>query len=502
VRHDIIENKRMQQGIIMARENTGMDSKAVEGSDLTIDEDIEIKLDRRKGPESQDLNNQQNRKPEIYQQSGMSRATIVGILLLIAFILNLIFPIDFMLAIYDVETSTGETVLEGRILDLDGNPVENVTVDILDTDLTVKTSAKGEYRFDKISVGVQTIEFYKPGYSKVIVKKNLFSRSFLEQGEQSVNVIDIPGNLPSAIQIDAFEGVFIDANVYLDNLNRTIFGTISNSTGQVLNDVQVELIGTDDKTTTDEFGNYLFTNATPGAVDIQVTMTGNDYLTVHSFFFADNKSVRRDIVFDQAGNRSIDDIADKSGNIIGRVESKDEETLNGVTVKLIRNISSPDDVDNRFVNISFKNLDLNGDFNFSDVPLGRYNIIIESVGYKIIEVRNITIHGDSTIDLDLLSIESIDDNILIDEEILNEYTVFCLIILVLLPIITLAGAISAVQRKRYGLAFMGAIAGMAPMLLAYQVNVCGAGIVSLLGFTLLVFSRNEFYFKNKIPPMK
>jgi hypothetical protein len=60
------------------------------------------------------------------------------------------------------------------------------------------------------------------------------------------------------------------------------------------------------------------------------------------------------------------------------------------------------------------------------------------------------------------------------------------------------GGISAIQHKRYSLAFFGAITGMAPLIIyTNQANICGATLISLLAFVLLVFSRNEFEFKKK-----
>jgi hypothetical protein len=92
-------------------------------------------------------------------------------------------------------------------------------------------------------------------------------------------------------------------------------------------------------------------------------------------------------------------------------------------------------------------------------------------------------------------LKKIDDPLEIEEEIKNNETYFCIIMLIIFALITLAGAISAFQRKRYGLAFMGALIGMIPMLLIITSYICGASIVSLIGLVLLVFSREEFTFK-------
>jgi hypothetical protein len=138
---------------------------------------------------------------------------------------------------------------------------------------------------------------------------------------------------------------------------------------------------------------------------------------------------------------------------------------------------------------------INGEYFFFDVPVGIYTVSIIASDYVILRQKNVTVHNASQIILPTLELKKIDDPLELEEEIKNNETYFCIIMLIIFALITLAGAISAFQRKRYGLAFMGAIIGMIPLLLIITSYICGASIVSLIGLVLLVFSRDEFTFK-------
>ena len=63
----------------------------------------------------------------------------------------------------------------------------------------------------------------------------------------------------------------------------------------------------------------------------------------------------------------------------------------------------------------------------------------------------------------------------------------------IIAIIALLGGISAYRRKRYGLAFAGAVVGIIPAILPYtDLCICGSAILSVLALLLLVLAKNEF----------
>ena len=136
-----------------------------------------------------------------------------------------------------------------------------------------------------------------------------------------------------------------------------------------------------------------------------------------------------------------------------------------------------------------------GSFSFSNVPIGIYDLSVRAPDLYISNLKNITVTDGSEIslpDLELKQLKKLDTYI---EDISSNETYFCIITLFVMAFITLVGAICAFQRKRYGIAFIGAILGIAPVLLVTTTYICGASIVSILGLVLLVFSREEFYFK-------
>ena len=472
--------------------------------DLELDEDIEIDLDTMKQQKAILDNAHQPSKEIAMERSTLRKPTLAGILLIIAFILNLLFPVYYLITIQDVQNSSGETNLIGQIKDIDGNPVDNVTVEISETNFTTTTSKDGKYTFDDIPVGEYKITFSKPGYRKIVVKKTLFTQQFLSQGGIDANEINIPGNLSSGLQIGEFEGPFYDTLVYEQNFNHTLYGTITNSSGINLSNANVHIYVLDYaqnpvidfNTNTDESGSYRISNLPPGVINIQVSIPNHENTNSHKILMASNTSMRYDIQYIDNMTIIVDEISTGTGNISGTIHDKTDEALSEVKVLLV---PASDIYNESKSSVVLENkTDENGNFFFFNVPLGIFDLKIIRQDYFLFDIKNITITNNSKIELSNIELEKLEEPLIIEEEILNEYTILCISILFLLTFLTLIGGISALQRKHYSLAFIGACTGILPVFLALnQANICGASILSSLAVVLLVFSREDFRFKKR-----
>jgi hypothetical protein len=463
--------------------------------DLEIDEDIELDFESDFDNELNQVKHNRNALSQrrITMTPKFPKSFLAGIFLLVAFFLSLFFPITYMLQVYDIETATGDTTLRGKVLGSNGKPIENVTVDIKDLNITTKTDDKGKYYFDKIPVGEHEIEYTKPGYRKIIVEKVLFSKNLLKQINEKDNVINIPGNLTSGIQIDAFKGPFMESYIIDDNYNRTIFGIVRNNSGMELVGADLAIIENNISSITDENARFDFYNITPGILTIKISRPGNDNITTYTFLFADLNSMNLNLTYFENKNRYINLETKKIGSINGSITTKKGDPIGNSVVTLQPQLGiNQSGLENIEIKKSTKK---DGSFQFDDIPVGIYSITISSDDFYLIEVYNITVRNNSRSMLPIFTFKKIKEPIKIIEEISSPYTYACIAILFILALITLIGAISAFQRKRYSLAFIGALTGMLPAVIALQINVCGASLVSLIALILIVFSRNEFDFK-------
>jgi len=471
-----------------------MNANSLEGlpkkkdSRLKIDEDIELD-DNVRITETFSSRNEHLRVPEIKKSI---KPTIAGYLLLITFFLNLLLPTTYFLLIYNIETATGETTLKGQIKDTENNPVANVSVSIVNSNLSTNTDIDGKYRFENIPVGEHEIRYIKAGYRQIKVIKTMFSKDLLSQNDETDNIIDIPGNLTSGISIDAFDGPHTDYLIIEDNFNGTISGKVTNLSDGALNNIQLHILGTNISTQTDDNGNYVLTNVTPGIITMELTQTEGKNKTTVTFLFASNKSTEFNITFNEHLDQKLDEVGNKMGNIYGTILDEDQKPV--VNIDIVINIMAQESQ-----NITTTS-DNTGKFSFIDVPIGIHEIVIFGEDYYITNIRNISLQVDSNMELPQIVLTELKSPIKITEDIASEYSYYCIVILIIFSVITLAGAISALQRKRYSLVFVGAILGMVPVLLpivSIRVEICLASIFCVISLVLVVFSRNEFSFETK-----
>lgn len=482
--------------------------------DLEIDEDIELALEYEINDETNDKMNAGGKRRDrdsTNPSSGKtsrktvpisSKAKLAGILLLISFILSLIFPITFIIAVNEIETATGETTLKGKILDENEKPLENVNINIKKINQTTQTDSEGKYFFKNIPVGEYEIEYSKSGYRKILVTKILFSKGFLSQNDETDNTINIPGTLSSGIYIDAIEGPFIESTIIDDNLNQTIYGNVKNKSGIILNNVDLDILGTNLSSKTDENGDFIFNGVPPGIIEIKVTLLDNKNSTTIKFLFSTKNSYQFNITFDETKNSIIDEITNKFGRVNGTIFDSKAWPLNNLEVELnpINNLEKEDEPKDPLPTRRTKTKN-DGTFLIDNVSVGFYRITIKSEDYFLTYINNITIKNSSNVMLPDLVIKKLKEPVVVEEEISSPYTYACIIILILFSILTLVGAISSFQQKRYTLAFIGAVTGILPILLALQLNICGASVLSLTALVLIIFSRDEFD-KNLNKPLR
>jgi hypothetical protein len=420
------------------------------------------------------------------------KPTIAGYLLLITFFLNLLLPTTYFLLIYDIETATGQTTLKGQIKDSDDNPVANVSVNIVNSNLSTNTDLDGKYRFENIPVGEHEIQYTKVGYRQINVIKTMFSKDLLSQNDETDNIIDIPGNLTSGISINAFDGPHTESFIIEDNFNGTIYGKVTNLSEGALNNIQLHVLGTNISTHTDNNGNYVLTNVTPGIISMGLTQTEGQNITTVTFLFASNESTEFNIIFNEQMNQKLDEVGNKTGNIYGTIIDEDQKPVDNIDVVI--NVMAQESQ-----NITTTS-NGNGKFSFIDIPIGIHEIVILGEDYHITYIRNITVQRDSNVELPEIELTEQRSPKTIVEEISSEYSYYCIVILIIFSVITLAAAISALQRKRYSLVFVGALLGMVPVLLpiiSIRVEICLASIFSVISLVLVVFSRNEFSFETR-----
>jgi hypothetical protein len=451
---------------------------------LEIDEDIELDESVNIPSKSNKLA-QQRELPETQVRMRTGKPIIAGIFLLMAFFLNLLLPITFIMLIYDAEIATGETTLSGVVRDEDELPIEGVTVTVVDTNLTTRTDAKGKFRFNDIPVGMQEVRFTKNGYREYIVRKTMFTKDLLNRLNEDDNIIKIPGNLQNGVYLGPFEGPFISSEVMADNLNLTIFGKVSNVSGVPLNNLEVKVLNTNITTNSGSNGEYILTNVPPGIVSIQLMAEVNSNKTIRTILFARNRSLELNLTYNELNDQTIDEISGVAGSISGVVKNKDGTPVGSALVTL--DISPERYTENSTLTQA------NGVFEFQDVPVGIYDAEITNLDYEIYEITNITISTNETITIPEITFETLEKPITEEDDISGAYS--CTMALIIFAIITLIGAISAFQRKRYGIAFFGAILGIAPTIIIFRLDICVASIFGLLGLVMLVFSREEFEFK-------
>ena len=109
--------------------------------------------------------------PSLHLKPRSSKPMIVGILLIIIFILGTITSTAIFFAFDFMEDANIKGTFEGEVVDVYGNPLEGVTVSVLNNpEVYDVTDARGKFSLSNITSGKQIIQLTKEGYKTLIVE--------------------------------------------------------------------------------------------------------------------------------------------------------------------------------------------------------------------------------------------------------------------------------------------------------------------------------------------
>jgi hypothetical protein len=416
-----------------------------------------------------------------------SKPLTAGVLLIVVFAFILFTVINTSIGTYLMLNPEGDTTVEGIVEDGDGDPVEGVTVTIEDTDIVEVTDAEGKYKISQVSAGEHTFKFYKPGYRVLIVRHVLYSKDALDQSSVKSNELDVPSYIPGGTYTGYFKGPFIQVT---ENplINSTVIGTVRDNDDSPLANVNVTVAGTTLFVTTDTTGNFRLENVTAGVHEFKAvngTAAGSDFVSIITLIKPEDV-VNIDFIFDDVSkNKVIDQTQTKNGKISGRVvdDQSDPSPLAGAEVWLESAESTRNYTASVFTNS-------NGTFEFTNIPLGIYNISATAENFNINKTSNLVV--DHNLNLtENFELTELNSPVKATADVGVVY--YCLLGLVIIAIIALLGGISAYRRKRYGLAFAAAVLSVGPAILLYTDSfICGAAVISVVALLLIVLSKNEF----------
>ncbi len=430
-----------------------------------------------------------NYEEELAPPPKTSKPVIAAVLLILAFGLIMFSGINSVLGTYEMVNGTGETPLEGIVEDGNGDPVKGVEVTIEGTELVAYTNTIGEYEIPNAPAGEQTIKFHKDGHRVIIVHGTLYNQEILDQNNWGANVQDIPDWVPGGTWTGALKGPYIDFN---DNPLGTgaVSGVVLDALGQPLSNVNISGAGL--WTSSDEAGHFELEDLTPGRYEFSaVNMTDTGPETVRIISFINSYGVEAlDFKFDTASvGNVIDKTAGKFGVVTGNVMDEDDEPLQGAKLKLVGS-----DAELYEDNVIYSGQD--GKYEFSNIPIGLYNLTAVAENYYINKSCNLTVEQNSTVTANFIL-----NYISSPRKVTADLTViyYCMLIFFIIAIIALLGGISAYRRKRYGLAFAGAVLGVIPaVLISTELFICVGAILSVVALLLLVLAKKEF----QVPPIE
>jgi hypothetical protein len=415
-----------------------------------------------------------------------NKPRIAGILLICVFLFLIFTVINTSIGTYLILNPSGATSLEGRVEDGDGEPVEGVKIFIDDgSEFAAVTDMDGEYKISNISAGEHKFKFYKPGYRVLIVRDILYSKDALDQNGLETNEINVPSYLPGGASTGYFKGPYI---LVKDNelKKSNITGYVKDDKGDPLANVNISVEGTGSSVKSGGNGRFEFENITAGVHEITaVNGTGSNAEVVKIIkFIKPGVTSNIEIEFDNNSiNNEIDETEDKYGTVRGKVTNDQQDPIVGAEVWLDITLSSS--------NYSREILtDNDGGFEFNDIPVGIYNLSASTENYYINISSNITVETNIVI-VENFELEEHGSPVKATADLVVIY--YCMTGLVIIAVIALLGGISAYHRKRYGLAFAGAVLSIGPAILLYTDScICGAAVIAVVAFLLIVLSKSEF----------
>ncbi len=256
------------------------------------------------------------------------------------------------------------TEVSGNVTDTNGNPLENVEVQIVDkNDPTnvigpVKTDSDGNFITTKVPNGDYDVVVITPdGYKPV--------------GPEEISVKN-----------DSHKGLtFTPAPT-------EVTGNVTDTDKIPLENVEVQLVDKNDPTNvigpvkTDSDGDFIVTNIPNGEYDV-VVVTPDGYKPVTPIAIT--------VANDDHGPLTFTPDASRVG---GNVTDTDDTPLDGVEIQLV----DPNDPSNV---IDTTTTDSNGNYEFKNVPNGDYKVVVVTPdGYKPVDPKEITVKNNDNLKKD------------------------------------------------------------------------------------------------------
>jgi hypothetical protein len=421
------------------------------------------------------------------------KPTAAGIMLVCVFIMGMYVMGMLCVNAMRAPELSGEAPLRGIIRDTRGVPLEGVNVSVVGTGLYAFTNATGRYEIPGVPAGMQKIKFYKEGYRVVVITTILYPIEDLKANDRDANTINLPTrytDLPSGIMVGGLEGPYVDAE-HNPLQSGNISGLVINTTGAPVANATLNLTGPygfNLTTQSGEYGNYTILDIPPGKYVINVSKENHTSAVYEILLLSgENKTINLTLS-ETTYNATGTDVAAvvmkqlEKLTLYGRVEDINGIPIANANVSIIE--------DDLYV---WTSTNETGMFALRDVVVGIYDIKVSCENYRVVLQDNVTILPDED-DNKIMYLEFVLSRApgakYIGLDLSMYYT--CATLLAIFSILALAGGICALKRRHYGIALIGAIFGILPVMKLGIPPICTNAVLSVVALVLIITSRAEF----------
>lgn len=225
--------------------------------------------------------------------------------------------------------------LTGKVIDNNDQPIENVSINIIELAQSATTDYNGNYTMSVLP-GNYTVEFTNPNFEKITKSGVIIERE--KSTLLNAKMVPKPGSIT---------GIVIDNN------------------GTPVMDVQVTILGQSGSQGTLSNGFFKFENITPGNYTLQF-----DHPSFKSYNMTTTVESSKETTL---GNITI---TEKVGILTGRVLDLDQSTgISNATIRVLELGTSC-------------NTNSDGYFTFSNIRIGTYTIEVTATSYSTVDIPN------------------------------------------------------------------------------------------------------------------
>ncbi len=242
--------------------------------------------------------------------------------------------------------------LQGRVTSAGkGEPIQDVSVEILGTTFETATDSNGNYQITDIPVGTYTVKFTKTGYQ-------IFTQNNVQITKDNTTTLNVTMSIET--------GGYGEVNGFVVNAADQDF----------LAGAYVKIEGTSFDATTDTTGYYEFTNVPVGSYTIKCSREGFDDQSMMIEVIA-NEEVNVDFIMIPSG-------ASNYGSISGIVSNQDGVPIPNVVVQVVDYYNSSVTYDD-------------GSYEIFAIPQGVYTLTFSKPGYDTLTIENVQVaNGENT----------------------------------------------------------------------------------------------------------